>query len=325
MSVARYMPSGSKRNGYESSGIISAMILVTGGTGFIGRFLVRSLVESGKQVRILLKPSKKSPNFPIGIPIEVAVSSLNDKRGVRAALKDVTEIYHLAGAERKGSSDELNQVDVEGTITLVEAAKQANIKRIYFLSHHGAARASAYPVLKAKAIAEQWIINSGIPYTIIRTGSVFGPGDQFTIPLIKLIRLSPVFFLLPAKGHILLQPLWIDDLIHCISLLQEDPKAINRIYTIGGMEAIPYREIVQLVLKKINKKRMLIPISPARLRTITLWITQIYPNFPVSIFWLDHLAVDRTTNLDSLPREFGILPARFHQNLDYLLHPDIDW
>mgnify|MGYP000889114920 FL=1 len=294
------------------------MILVTGGTGFIGTHLIKALVESGQKVRILLKPSVVSPKFPIGIPVEVAVSSLTDQRGVRAALKDVTQVFHLAGAERKGTKGDLNLVDVEGTSALLRAAQETQISRIYFLSHHGAARASAYPVLKAKAIAENWIINSGIPYTIVRTGSVFGPGDQFTVPLAKLIKLMPFIFLMPTKGHVLLQPLWIDDLINVLLLAMDDDKAVNRIYSIGGMEALPYREIVKFVMQATGQKRYVIPVSPATLRTLTLWIEQLYPKFPMSIYWLDHLAEDRTANLDSLPREFGIIPARFHQHLDYL-------
>ncbi len=294
------------------------MILVTGGTGFIGRNLIRALVDSGEQVRILLKPSASSPNFPKGIPVEVAVSSLTDKRGVRAALKDVRQVFHLAGAERQGSRGDLSLVDVEGTATLMEATKDTRVDRVYFMSHHGAARASAYPVLKAKAIAENWIINSGVPYTILRTGSVFGPGDQFTVPLARLIKMTPFMFFMPSKGHVLLQPLWIDDLINVLMLTMEDAKAVNRIYSIGGMEAIPYREIVKLIMQKTRIKRSVIHTSPATLRILTMWLDQIYPKFPVSIFWLDHLAEDRTANLDSLPREFGIMPARFHQQLDYL-------
>jgi uncharacterized protein YbjT (DUF2867 family) len=294
------------------------VILVTGGTGFIGRHLVKSLVDSGQEVRILLKPSSESPHFPIGIPVEVAISSLTDSQGMKAALKGISEVYHFAGAERKGGAADLNRVDVEGTITLVNAARQSKLERIYFLSHHGATRASAYPVLKAKAIAENWISGSGIPYTIIRTGSVFGPGDQFTEPLARLIRLSPVF-LVPGHGTNLLQPIWIDDLINCFNLLKGDTKTLNRTISIGGLEALPYHQIVELIMQKISTRRPFVSISPAQLRSISLWVNQIYPNFPVSIFWLDTLADDRTTSLDSLPRQFGIMPNRFHLNLDYLL------
>ena len=298
------------------------MILVTGGTGFIGRNLVKSLVESGKQVRLLLRPSMVSPDFPKGISVEVAVSSLTVQRGVRAALKDVKQVFHLAGGERRGGRADLNAIDVEGTSTLMRAVQETKVERIYYLSHHGAARASAYPVLKAKAIAENWIINSGVPYTIIRTDAVFGPGDQFTEPLVKLIKMTPGFFFMPGKGHVLLQPIWIDDLINVLNLTMEDPKAVNRIYSIGGMEALPYREIVKLVMKKTGAKRIIIPVSAAYIRYLALWVDQLFPKFPLSIFWLDQLAEDRTANLDSLPREFGIIPARFHQNLDYLI-PEI--
>ncbi len=294
------------------------MILVTGGTGFIGRNLVKSLVDSGEQVRILLKPSNESPKFPKGIAVEVAISSLTDTQGIRAALKGITQVYHLAGAERRGTAGDLNNVDVEGTKTLVDAARQSKLERIYFLSHHGATRASAYPVMKAKAIAENWIINSGIPYTIIRTGAVFGPGDQFTEPLYRLIRLFPGFIFIPGQGENLLQPIWIDDLIQSLRLLQQDPKTINRIFSLGGMEALTYRRILELIMEKTGKKRWIVPVTPAYLRTFSLWVTQLYPKFPVSIFWLDHLAEDRTTNLDILPRQFGIMPNRFHLNLDYL-------
>jgi NADH dehydrogenase len=173
-------------------------------------------------------------------------------------------------------------------------------------------------VLKAKAIAENWIINSGIPYTIVRTSAVFGPGDQFTEPFYRLVKLFPGFFFIPGQGDNLLQPIWIDDLIQSLRLLQQDPKTVNRNYSLGGMEALTYRRIIELIMEKTGRKRWIVSVTPAYLRTFSLWVTQLYPKFPVSIFWLDHLAEDRTTNLDSLPRQFGIMPNRFHLNLDYL-------
>ncbi len=300
------------------SGIILAVILVTGGTGFIGRHLVKSLVDSGQDVRILLKPSAISPKFPKRIPVEVAISSLNDVQGMRAALKGIHEVYHLAGAERKGTSADLNKVDVEGTISLVNAAKHSKLERIFFLSHLGANRASAYPVLKAKGLAENWIMNSGIPYTIVQTGVVFGPGDQFTEPIVRLMKLFAPFYLIPGNGDSLLQPLWIDDLIQSLSLIKNDPKMLNKTIIVGGMEALPYREIVELILRRLNLRRMILSMSPAYLRALSLWVNQLYPKFPISIFWLDYLADDKTTNVDCLPRQFGIMPNRFHQSLDYL-------
>ena len=294
------------------------MILVTGGTGFIGRSLIGALVNSGEQVRVLLRPSKKSPNFPKGISVEVAVSSFSDQRSLRAALKGVDYLYHLAGAERQGLNANLNQIDVEGTSTLMQACKDSNVKRVFFLSHHGADRGSAYPVMKAKGIAENWIINSGIPYTILRSSAVYGPGDQFTIPLTRLLRISPYFFFLPGDGSNLLQPIWIEDLITCILLAVTDEKKINRIIPVGGIEYLSYIDIVKLVMKQTGIKRHPVSLTPEFIRGLTLWIDQIYPKFPVSIFWLDYMAVDRITSLDSVPREFGLIPTRFKNQIDYL-------
>ncbi|MGA2490686.1 MAG: NAD(P)H-binding protein, partial [Anaerolineales bacterium] len=95
--------------------IIPPMILLTGGTGFIGRSLTRQLVETGQQIRLLLRPSPRTPRLPVGVSVEVAVSSLNDVRGLRAAMKDVDAVYHLAGGEGEGGRANLQAVDIEGT------------------------------------------------------------------------------------------------------------------------------------------------------------------------------------------------------------------
>jgi NADH dehydrogenase len=294
------------------------MILVTGGTGFVGRHLVPALVESGQRVRILLRPSAESPRIPHGVPVEVAVSSFNDFRGLRAAMKDVDIVFHLASAERYGSQGNLNEVDVEGTKAVAQAAKEAKVKRLIMLSQLGANRSSAFPVLKAKAIAERWIIESGVPYTIFRTDAIFGEGDQFTEPILKLLRRNRLIFLLPGQGENFLQPLWIDDLVSTLILSLEDQKTLNRIYSVGGIEILSYREIVKTIMKQVKFRRLLLPFPLGYMRTLTLWVDQLDKNFPISTFWLDTLIENRTAMVDLLPREFGVMPARFHQMLDYL-------
>jgi len=294
------------------------MILVTGGTGFIGRNLIQALVNRGERVRVLLRPSKKSPNFPKGISVEVAVSSFSDQRSLRAALKDIDVIFHLAGAERYGAKGNLNQIDVEGTSNLLMAAKESKVSRIFYVSHLGADRGSAYPVLKAKGIAERWIINSGIPYTIFRSGVIFGEGDQFTVPFARLLKHSPGFIFIPGDGSTLLQPLWVDDLVTCMLLALDDSKMVNRLLSIGGIEVLSYQEVLKLIMRQIGIKRFLVPIMPQLLRLMTLWVDQLFPKFPISIFWLDQLASDRITNLDTIPKEFNLMPSRMKNQIEYL-------
>jgi len=150
-----------------ASAIIPFMILVTGATGFIGRVLVRQLTETGQQVRVLLRPSPKSPRLPKGVPMEVSVVALKDERGLRAAMRGVDQIYHLASAAAQGRDGNLFTTDIEGTRTLAQVAKSADVERFIYLSHLGADRASAFPVHKSKGIAEEHIRKSGVPHTII--------------------------------------------------------------------------------------------------------------------------------------------------------------
>jgi NADH dehydrogenase len=176
------------------------MILVSGATGFVGRALVRQLFESGYSVRTLLRPSPRTPRLPKGVPVEVAVVGLGDVRGLRAALRDVDTVILLAGAEQQGRNANLLDTDIQGTQNLAQAAEGAGVQRFVYLSHIGADRASAFPVHKAKGIAEEHIRKSGVPYTIMRSSILYGPEDHFTTNLSSLIRLAPGMFPIPKPG-----------------------------------------------------------------------------------------------------------------------------
>jgi NADH dehydrogenase len=294
------------------------MILVTGGTGFIGRALIRHLVDNGYQARTLIRPSQQSPKLPKGVPVEVAVASFSDPRGLRAAMVGVDAIYHLAGVERRGAHADLLETDIQGTRALVQTAVEAGVDRFFTISHLGADRASAYPVLKAKAIAEEHIRRSGIDYTIFRTAIVFGPGDGFTTGLAQLLHGLPFVFLLPRGGETLIQPLWIEDLVTCLTWALDDDDTRQQVYEIGGPEFLSLHQIVESVMGHIGVRRSLVSAHPVFLRALTVILESVFPKSPVSVYWLDYLATNRTCSLDTVPRVFNLMPARFNQRLAYL-------
>ena len=293
-------------------------ILITGGTGFIGKALIRHLVESGYQVRILIRPSPKSPDLPISMPVDVAVSSLSDERGLRAAMVGIDIVYHLAGGEWKGPRASLMDIDIQGTRAVVQAAEDAGVERIFYLSHLGADRASAFPVLKAKAIAEEFIRRSKLDYTIVRSAIVFGPNDGFSTGLARILGIIPFFFFIPGDGEVLLQPIWVEDLVTCLTWSLDDPKTRKSTFDIGGSEYISFRQIVNLVMQEIGISRRLVRIYPPYLRIGTVLLESMFPNLPISVYWLDYLAVNRTTSIDTVPRIFKIMPVKMSQRLAYL-------
>lgn len=296
---------------------MAGMILVTGGTGFVGRALIRQLVANGQQVRTLIRPSAQTPNLPRGVPVEVAVASLSDERGLRAALRGVEVIYHLAGAEHQGARANVLETDARGTFNLTRAASEARIRRFFYVSHLGADRSSYYPLFKVKGIAEEHIRRSGLPHTIFRTALLYGPEDHFTTALARNLAFFPLIFL-PRNGDVLLQPLWVEDLVTCLLWSLDLPETLNQTFEIGGAEYFPFRQAIEIIQSTIGTHRWMLPLGLPYLRTLTVMLETALPGFPFSTFWVDYFSYNRTCAVDAVPRLFGFLPARFTYRLDHL-------
>ncbi len=293
-------------------------ILLTGATGFIGRALTRHLAETDYPIRVLIHPSSKSPDLPKGIPVEAAVSGLNDQRGLRAALVGVDIVYHLASEESLGAEGNLLETDIQGTRNLVLAAEEAGVHKLIYLSHLGADRASAYPLMTAKAIAEDHIQKSSLDYTILRTGIVYGPQDRFTTSLAQMIQAIPLVFPLPDQGDTLLQPLWIEDLANILLWTLDNPKTKRELFEIGGPEQLSFKEIIAIILDVMGLKRYLVSISTPLIRFATVFADYLSLDIPTNIFWLDYLATNRTCSLNTVPHIFNLLPGYFSKRIEYL-------
>lgn len=294
------------------------MLLVTGGSGFVGRALTRHLVETGNSVRLLIRPSPRSPSISTGIPVEVAISSMYDERGLRAAMVGVDAVYHLIGGEWHGVRSDLMKVDVQSTEAIVRAAVDAGVKRIFYLSHLGANRASAYPVFKAKAIAEEYIRRSGLDYTILRSAILFGPQDGFTTGLAKILASIPFVLFIPGEGNTLIQPLWVEDLATCLTWALEDNATLNQTIEIGGPEYLSIKQVVESIMEATGLQSRIVSMKPPYLRALTVFLDHIFPSIPISVYWLDYLAANRTCGLDTVPKVFHLMPSRFSQRLEYL-------
>ena len=296
------------------------MILVTGSTGFIGQALVNHLVTLGYPVRLLLNPSRSYPALPKSVSVEVAISSMNDERNLRASMKNIDTIFHLIGTEWKGIHAEYEEVDIRAAKMFSKVAKEMGVRRFIYLSHIGADRASAYSPMRIKALAEAAIRESGVPYTIVRTAVAYGVNDHFTNTIRDYIlstKRGPL--LLPGGDDTLIQPIWVEDLITALLLCMDDETMVNQTIYTGGIENFTFREVVEMVMDVIGKKKRIIQLPANILRYIYISREQWHPNKTVPMyFWLDYLAEDRITALDTLPREFGMMPTRMSLNMSYL-------
>jgi NADH dehydrogenase len=267
----------------------------------------------------------ESPLLPPGVSVDVALSSLDDERGVRAAMVDVAAVIHLAGTGLNRTFDDPEVVDAEGTRVLVEAAEEAGVERFIYQSTLGADPASAYPQIRAKAIAENHIRNSSLSYTILRSAVPFGTDDNFTTSLAMLMAGSVLIFPIPGDGSTVLQPLWVEDLATCIGWSLDEDETKGGTFDLGGPEYFTFRQVVTMVMRAASIMRIILPTRPPYLRGGAWLMERTLRYSPISTNWLDYLAVNRTTDLDTLPRLFGLAPTRMEDRLDHLRGKNWGW
>lgn len=300
------------------------MLLVTGSTSFVGRAVLRQLAAFGSPLRTLLEPSQVSPTLPAGVEVDVALSSLSDERGIRAAMVGVETVVHLAGTSMNSTVDDPLRFDVEAAQTLARAAAEVGVKRFIYHSLLGADRSSAYPLLRARALAEDAIFEAGIPATILRTTMPFGEDDGYTTSMALMMAALPLFFFMPGDGSIVLQPLWVEDLATCIAWAIDEP-ALAGTHELGGPEYFSLREILQIIMRKASIVRILVPTRAPYLRSSAWLLERILPQSPVSTHWVDYFAVNRSTDLGTLTSTFGLAPSRMEPKLGYLEGRNWGW
>jgi uncharacterized protein YbjT (DUF2867 family) len=295
---------------------MATRVLVTGGTGFVGRVVTRVLADRGYSIRLLVRPSKRIARLP-GRQAETVVASFQDEGGIRAATAGIDAIVHLASAEGENRRRDLFATDVEGTRTLLEQAKSSGVKRFLYLSHLGADRSSAFPFLQAKGIAEHAILDSGIPSLILRTSLIYGAGDSFTNAIALFARIFPAFIFIPEMDtH--MQPLWVEDLAACLEYCLAEDRYFGEVLSIGGPEHLAFEQIVECVLDEVRAPRMIVRVWPPLVRFSLSLMDWIIPNFPFTPFWMDYLAVPSTCEANSLSRLFGLKPASLRDSIGYL-------
>lgn len=300
------------------SDIIANMILVTGSTGFIGKNFVEKLEEHSFDYRLLLSPGSVGGSLPKGKNYDLILSSMDDSGSLRSAFNQVDTVFHLSGVEQEGLKADLSQFEIRNLETLTEIARHAGVQRFYYISHLGADKNSAYGLLKAKGLGEEVVRKSGLPYTIFRSSWLFGEGDHFTQSIARLLRKFVGFFFLPGEGQVLLQPLWIDDFVTALLWSMDMPETLNQIIEVAGPEQLTYREIAELVGQAMGKNTKFLSISPVQYSFFTQMIENNMKNPPINVYWMDYLAENRTTALDSMSRQFEINPARMKLKLAHL-------
>jgi NADH dehydrogenase len=290
------------------------MILVTGATGFVGRHLVARLLADGRAVRCLI-PASKVAHLPWENPPEIVVGSILDDEAMFRAVTGVHVVIHLENAQWWGRRRDLERVEITGTRNLITAARAARVGRIITLSHLGAAPSAAYSLLRIKGQVEEMIRASGLAYTILRSGIVFGEQDAFINHIAMQLRATPLVYLMPGKGEVVLHPIYIDDLVSALVASLDNIDTVDEVIEIGGPEYITLEDLIRTVMRVSNTPRTIVSVPPYLLRWLTGLYARILPRSLITPQWLDILATNRTARLGNLFQYFGIRPRRLEDTL----------
>jgi NADH dehydrogenase len=275
------------------------MILVTGSSGFVGRSLMRALREAGR-------------------PAKTYTGRINDPLRLREELSGVKIVIHLAGSETRDKLRLLLHVDIEGTQRLIEECQRAEVERLIVVSRMNADPNSHYALLHAKGEVERLVRGSGIPYTILRSATLFGRGDRFLSVIAGLAFWTWPFVWLPGGGRVAMQPLWVEDFVRCLLACLDRSELENQIVQVAGEERFHYSEIVNQVLFTAGLKR--VPITPSLklVRPLSLLIFGWRRHPPVTRFFLDRFSSPEVAPLDSVLHQFNFRPGHLGQHIAYL-------
>ena len=231
--------------------------VVTGAFGYIGRYIARRLLDSGRQVRtVTTHPDKENP---FGNAVRAFPFDFDEPDRLTEHLQGAQTLYNTYWI-RFAYGGATFEHAVENTKTLFRCAADAGVKRVVHISVTNASEASTLPYYVGKARQEKALVELGLPYTIVRPTLVFGKEDILVNNIGWLIRRFPLFPIF-GTGEYRVQPVYVEDLasIAVSSAGEEDSRIIDAI----GPETFSFKELVELVASAMGRDVKFVHVSPA--------------------------------------------------------------
>ena len=254
-------------------------ITVFGASGFIGRHVVRRLAKTGATIRVPTRNPEKAltlkPMGDVGQIVPFFCSTRNDT-SVLEAIGQSETVINLIGILFEKGKDNFQSMHVETAARIARLAKERHVKKLIHISALGAKSPSSSKYATSKAFGEQAVKAFFPNVTIIRPSIVFGPEDNFFNLFASLACYLPGLPLI-GGGRTKFQPVYVGDVAEAVLAILKNPQAAGKVYELGGPTIYSFRELLELILKEIGRKRCLInlPWSIAKLEASFL---QLMPN-----------------------------------------------
>ena len=294
------------------------MILVTGANGYVGGYVLKALVarKATDSVRVLVRSQAQIARLR-ALGVQPVVGDVTDAASLTTACQDVSQIIHLAAVNRDKGAVTMERVNQQGTLNVVNAAKQAGVQHIITVVGLGASPKKPYPLAKTQGVGADYLAKSSVPYTILEASVIFGAGDEFLNTLAGLARVPP-FMVVPGDGKSRFQPIAAQDVAACAVKSLELAQVKNRRLQICGSEVLSLEQIIDAILESMALSRIKIHMPVPVLKIAVNLMDALLPKPPVTPSLLAQLGVDNVATDNATEKVFGIKPLKLRENIAFV-------
>jgi uncharacterized protein YbjT (DUF2867 family) len=287
---------------------------VFGGTGFIGRRVVRHLRRSGTHVRIV----SRHRGLDKDDGIEQIAADARDQRSVEAAVAGADSVVNAISLYVEHGSDTFQSVHVETAAKIARAARQAGIRRFVHVSGIGANTASPSPYIRSRGQGEAAVQTAFPSAVIVRPAVMFAPDDEFLTTILRLLRSLPTYPIFGA-GRTRLQPVYVDDVAAAVAQILRQSQKPFPVYELAGPRVYSYEELLRTIARIAGLRPVLIRM-PFALWGALAGVAEMLPRAPLTRNQVELMQID-TTASESLPgfRALGISPRSLEEELEAIL------
>lgn len=290
------------------------LVTVFGGSGFLGRHVVRALANRGYRIRAAVRRPELAGHLqPLGRvgQIHPVQANLRYPQSVAAAVRDADIVINLVGILFERGRQRFDAVQVQGAAAVAQAAAETGARLIH-VSALGADENSTSAYARSKAEGEKLVLAARPGAVILRPSIVFGPEDDFFNRFAALATLSPVLPL-PGGGHTKFQPVFVGDVAETVARAADGNTRPGNVYELGGPEVRSFKELMEFVLATIERRRLLLPVPYAVLK-LQARVLEYLPKPPltpdqVELLKADNVVSDAARADGRTIEGLGIVPA----------------
>lgn len=273
------------------------LVTIFGGSGFVGRHLVRALAKEGWRIRVAVRrPDLAGHLQPLGAvgQIHGIQANLRYRDSIARAIKGADAVVNLVGILSESGRQKFSTVQAQGARFVAEEAAKAGITNLVHLSAIGADANAEADYARTKALGEAAVLAAVPSAVVLRPSIVFGPEDQFFNRFANMARFSPVLPLI-GGGETKFQPVYVGDVADAIAKALDGAAKSGATYELGGPEMASFKAILDYILAVTNRKRSLVnlPFAIAKMQASVLEL------LPGKLLTVDQVTMLETDNVVS--------------------------